>query len=114
MKGKDLQNQKTLRIWTSIVRRGSIFRTKKSKKSRFRVPLALGTPLVFYLGPLLAPWGSTGSLSEAPAGSRGPMTVSNDIALALDLGASSCSRGPLAFDMGPQLTQEATGSSEGA
>ena len=33
------------------------------------------------------------------------MAVSNEIALALGLGTTSCSRGPLAFNLGPQLTR---------
>ena len=42
------------------------------------------------------------------------MTVSKGIALALDLGTSSCSRGPLDFDLGHQLAQGVLGSSKGA
>ena len=42
------------------------------------------------------------------------MAVTKGIALALDLGTSICSRGPLAFDLGPQLAQGVPGSSEGA
>ena len=42
------------------------------------------------------------------------MAVSKGIALALDLGTTSCSKGPLAFDLVPQLAQWAPGSSEGA
>ena len=42
------------------------------------------------------------------------MAVSKGIVLALDLGTPSCSRGPLAFDLGPQLAQGAPGSSKGA
>ena len=42
------------------------------------------------------------------------MAVSKGITLALDLGTPSCSRGPLAFDLGPQLAQGAPGSSKGA
>ena len=42
------------------------------------------------------------------------MSVSKGIALALDLGTRSCSRDPLAFDMGPHLAQVAPGSSKRA
>ena len=41
------------------------------------------------------------------------MAVSKGTTLALDLGTPSCSRGPLAFDLGPQLAQGAP-SSKGA
>ena len=41
------------------------------------------------------------------------MAVSKGIALALDLGTPSCSRGPLDFDLGHQLAQGAPGSSKG-
>ena len=40
------------------------------------------------------------------------MAVSERIALALDLGTLSRSRGPLAFDLEHQLAQEAPGSSK--
>ena len=42
------------------------------------------------------------------------MAVSKGIALAVDLGTPSCSRGPLAFDLGYQLAQGAPVSSKGA
>ena len=42
------------------------------------------------------------------------MVVSKGIVLALDLGTPSCSRGPLAFDLEPQLSQGALGFSKGA
>ena len=43
------------------------------------------------------------------------MAVSSKrIALALDLGTPSCSRGSLDFDLGRQLAQRALGSSKGA
>ena len=42
---------------------------------------------------------------------QGPMAVSKGIVLLLDLGAPSCSRGPLAFDLDPQGD---LGSSKGA
>ena len=42
------------------------------------------------------------------------MAASKGIALALDLGPPSCSRGPLDFDLGDQLAQGAPGSSKGA
>ena len=42
------------------------------------------------------------------------MAVSKGIALALDLGTPSCSRGPLAFDLGHQLAQGTPGSSKEA
>ena len=42
------------------------------------------------------------------------MAVSKGIALALDLGTPSCSRGPLDFDLGHQLAQGAPGSSKRA
>ena len=42
------------------------------------------------------------------------MAVSKVIVLALDLGTLSCSSGPLAFDLGPQLGQGSQGSSIGA
>ena len=41
------------------------------------------------------------------------MAVSKGIALALDLGTPSCSRGPLAFDLEHRLGFGATGSSKG-
>ena len=72
--------------------------------------LDLGVPLAFYLGPLLALWGTS---SGALAGSRGPMAVSKDVALALDLGTPSCFRGPLVFDLGHQLVQGGQGLPKG-
>ena len=42
------------------------------------------------------------------------MAVSKGIALTLDLGAPSCYRGPLDFDLGHQLAQGPPGSSKGA
>ena len=66
----------------------------------------LGAQLAFDLLPLLASRDSTGSTD--------PIAVSKGIALALDLGTPSCSRSPLAFDLGHQLAQEAPGSSKGA
>ena len=42
------------------------------------------------------------------------MAVSKGIVLDLDLGTPSCSRGPLAFDLGHQLAQGVPGSSKGA
>ena len=42
------------------------------------------------------------------------MSVSKEIALALDLGTPSCFWGPLDFDLGHQLAQGAPGSSKGA
>ena len=42
------------------------------------------------------------------------MAVSKGIALALDLGTPSCCRGPLTFDLGPQVAQGAPWSSKGA
>ena len=52
-----------------------------------------GDPLALNLGPQLA-----------------PETVSKGIALALYLGTPSYSRGPLPFDLGPQLAQGTPGS----
>ena len=42
------------------------------------------------------------------------MALSKGTALALDLVTPSCSRGPLAFDLGLQFTQGVPGSSKGA
>ena len=42
------------------------------------------------------------------------MAVSKEIALGLDLGTPSCSRGPLDFDLGRQLAQGVPGSSKWA
>ena len=73
--------------------------------------LDLGAPFAFYLGLLLATWGTE---SGAPAGSRNPMAIPKWIALALDLGTPSSSRGPLAFDLRHQLAQRVLGSYKGA
>ena len=73
--------------------------------------LDLRAPLAFDLRPLLPP---SGTQYGAPVGYRGPVAVSKGTVLARDLGTPSSSSGPLAFDLGHQLAQEAPESSKGA